>query len=194
MAAASEEFLEHGYAASMEAIAQRAGVSKKTIYRFVETKSDLLIALMAAKAESLRLSIGLNRTDVMGAQETLELILGQYARQMMSADTVAMHRVVAAECLRFPHLAETFYRDGWQRAFGIIACVLKDLEARGLLMVANRARAAAMLVEMIVGEPLRCAVFGVSKCPDEDEIDRRVKEGITLFLHGCAVERQSDLQ
>ena len=42
IAAAHQEFLAKGYAgASMVAVAERAGVSTKTMYRLIPTKADL---------------------------------------------------------------------------------------------------------------------------------------------------------
>lgn len=193
VAAAAKEFLEHGYDASIDAIARRAGVSKKTIYRLVATKSDLLVALVAEQGERLRRSIDLVGTDGLGAQETLEVVLRRYVLKVMAPETIALHRIIAAECLRFPHMTEAFYREGSQRIFDVVAGILKRLQARGLLFVADHTRAAAMLVEMIVGAPFRRAVFGLGECPSEDELNRLMKEGIALFLHGCAAKRDNQL-
>ena len=49
VAAARQVFLENGYAqASMDQIAQSAGVSVKTIYRHFENKDELFSAVMQA--------------------------------------------------------------------------------------------------------------------------------------------------
>jgi len=53
--AATGIFLAQGFGAtSMEAVAQAAGVSKKTIYRFVATKEKLLEAVIDTRSAALR--------------------------------------------------------------------------------------------------------------------------------------------
>ncbi len=56
--AASELFLERGYAATSVAdITQRAGVSRSTFFNYVETKSDLLWSAFDEAAAALALSL-----------------------------------------------------------------------------------------------------------------------------------------
>ena len=51
IAAAEHVFVEMGYgAASMDGIARRAGMSKKTIYQVFETKQDLFAAVIESAA------------------------------------------------------------------------------------------------------------------------------------------------
>src|SRR5262252_10720019 len=56
--AASDVFLERGYAnASIDAIVERAGGSKATVYALFGNKEGLLTALIAQSAESLAASV-----------------------------------------------------------------------------------------------------------------------------------------
>jgi AcrR family transcriptional regulator len=52
--AAADVLAEQGMAASMHAIARRAGVTKMTLYRHFESKEDLLLAVMADHFDRLR--------------------------------------------------------------------------------------------------------------------------------------------
>lgn len=53
LAAAEAEFRAHGVEASIDAIAERAGVGVGTLYRNYATKDELMRAILAARAEPL---------------------------------------------------------------------------------------------------------------------------------------------
>ncbi|MGW5349093.1 TetR/AcrR family transcriptional regulator [Streptomyces sp. NPDC004031] len=54
LAAAADEFAEHGLDASVAAIARRAGIAKGTVFRHFPTKDDLIAAIVLDRVTSLR--------------------------------------------------------------------------------------------------------------------------------------------
>ncbi|MFI0937685.1 TetR/AcrR family transcriptional regulator [Streptomyces sp. NPDC021020] len=54
LAAAADEFAEHGLDASVAAIARRAGIAKGTVFRHFPTKDDLIAAIVLDRVDSLR--------------------------------------------------------------------------------------------------------------------------------------------
>lgn len=186
VAAAGEEFLERGFTASVEAVARRAGVSKKTIYRVVTTKAELLIALLAERREALGLTIDSSRIDGMGPRDALEYVLGKLARLALSKEFIGLCRVISAESLHFPGMAVAFYNEEPKRSLDLIAGLLEQLRKRGLLDLKDTSAAAAMLLHMITGPLFVATILGLEEPPCEEEIDRQVKDGVAIFLHGCA--------
>jgi AcrR family transcriptional regulator len=86
LAAAAEVFREHGFAAaSMSAVAERAGGSKATLYRYFASKDDLFVSLMLEKVmqhaeevfDTLRPSDDLRRTLIRFGAGLLELSLSE---------------------------------------------------------------------------------------------------------------------
>ncbi|GAA1980616.1 helix-turn-helix domain-containing protein [Catenulispora subtropica] len=53
LAAAADEFAEHGVEASVADIARRAGVGKGTVFRHFPTKDDLIAAIVLDRVEAL---------------------------------------------------------------------------------------------------------------------------------------------
>ena len=43
-----------------------------------------------------------------------------------------------------------------------------------------------MLLHMITGPLFVATILGLEKAPCEQEIDRQVKDGVAIFLRGCA--------
>lgn len=62
LAAAADEFAEHGLDASVADIARRAGIGKGTVFRHFSTKDDLIAAIVLDRIEALG-AIGENLLD-----------------------------------------------------------------------------------------------------------------------------------
>jgi AcrR family transcriptional regulator len=189
--AATGIFLAQGFGAtSMEAVAQAAGVSKKTIYRFVATKEKLLEAVIDTRSAALRSPIGHDAgPDPVAAEQALHQFLQELARLVLSEETVALNRLVYAEALRFPAMAQAFYQAGPMRNAEALAAWLETQRRHGVLQLDDSMSAARMLVSMAIAEPLRAATLGIAPLPPRDEIDRRASEAVDLFLRGCLVRR-----
>lgn len=186
IAAAAKEFLERGYGAtSIDAVARRAGVSKRTIYRCVTTKADLLAAIITDRREAFFLSIDMSKVDGLELEEALKYVLAKFTRLILSEESIALYRLVIAESPRFPELASTFDREGPARGIALLAGLLEQWRDRGLLQIGDVRTAAAMLLSMASAEPQRLAALGLARSPDED-IDARVKTAVAVFLQGCS--------
>jgi len=85
LAAAADEFAEHGLDASVADIARRAGVGKGTVFRHFAAKDDLIAAILIDRMEELStLGEGLIEADHEG--EALREFLTAAARQRQERD------------------------------------------------------------------------------------------------------------
>ena len=191
VAAATSIFLTQGFGGtSMEAVAQAAGVSKKTIYRFVATKEELLEAVIDTRSTALRSPIGRDAgPDPAAAEQALHQFLQELARLVLSEETVALNRLVFAEAPRFPAMARAFYQAGPVRNAEALAAWLESQRRHGVLRFEDSMSTAQMLVSMAIAEPLRAATLGVAALPTPAENDRRMAEVVEIFLRGCLVRR-----
>src|SRR5260370_249035 len=83
--AAAEEVEANGYAAtSMAAVAQRAAVSTKTIYRLIPNKADLLTRVVSERIGQFMLEIDADALDVLPIAEALERMLIAYGALTLS--------------------------------------------------------------------------------------------------------------
>jgi AcrR family transcriptional regulator len=86
LAAARQVFSEHGYeAASVSAIARRAGVVEGTLYKHFTSKRDLLYHVMREFYESLIADVESGLRAVRGTPNRLRFIIGRHL-QAFSAD------------------------------------------------------------------------------------------------------------
>jgi TetR/AcrR family transcriptional regulator, mexJK operon transcriptional repressor len=184
IAIATELFLSHGFGAtSIEAVAEAAGISKRTFYHRFRDKPDLfravvrrLIAHWSSPFEAQLLDPG-----------PLEATLARTAKQILAAalsqEAIALYRLLIAEAPRFPELARIITEQS--AAGGSRLAALLEREARtGTLLIEDANFAAAQFVNMVLAGPRRAAL-GLGPAMSAAELERWTRRTVGLFLDGC---------
>jgi TetR/AcrR family transcriptional repressor of mexJK operon len=183
---ATELFLTEGYGStSIEAVAGRAGISKRTFYHRFDNKAVLFAAVVHRIIEQIRPPPGVPLLDGTTLQQILRRLAGFILRAALSPQAIALHRLVTAESVRFPNLVRAVYDEGWaQEATALIG----DLLARELrdprLTSELRSFAAAQFLHMVVALPQR-RIMGLGVPMTPSELDSWADDAVNLFLNGC---------
>ena len=186
--AANDEFLAKSYAeTSMNAVAQRAGVSTKTLYRLAPSKAELFKSVISNRIEKFILAVDEQSAGAPDLQSKLEQILIAFAQLTLEKETTGIFRLVLGECERFPEIGHAFYEGAIKRVGGVLARWLKEQCRKGLLDLDDPDLAGGMLRGMMIMEPQRAAMLGQREAPDAREIASRAKICASLFLRGCGV-------
>jgi AcrR family transcriptional regulator len=185
LAVATDLFLTEGYGStSIEAVAGRAGISKRTFYHRFDDKAALFAAVVHRIIEQIRPPPEVPLLEGATLQEILRRLAGLILRAALSAQAIAPHRLITAESVRFPNLARAVYDEGAQEATVLIG----DLLARELrdprLTVELRSFAAAQFLHMVVAQPQR-RITGLGAPMTPGELDAWADETVNLFLNGC---------
>jgi AcrR family transcriptional regulator len=184
--AARHEFAGSGYAATgMEAVARRAGVSTKTLYRLVPNKASLFEAMVSDRLDRFVSTINLHVTDHANIEEALYAALMTCAELTLDEETIALQRMALQEAGKFSDLARTFYSKAIQRTAAALAGWLRVQQKRGLIELDDVDEAAGMLLGMVASAPRRAAMFGGVPLPTRSQIEARVRSCAALFLRGC---------
>jgi AcrR family transcriptional regulator len=120
-------FLAEGFdGASMEAIAQAAGVSKGTLYTYFKGKDELFTALVAAcQNRSLEETFrSMNKAGDL--RENLETLARNDLDAVREPDNLALLRVVVGASAKLPSLGRAFYETGMQPPVERLARYLAD--------------------------------------------------------------------
>lgn len=108
-------FLAEGFdGASMEAIAQAAGVSKGTLYTYFRGKDELFTALVAVCLNRSLEETFKGMRKASDLRENLETLARNYLDAVREPDNLALLRVVVGASAKFPSLGRTFYETGMQ--------------------------------------------------------------------------------
>jgi AcrR family transcriptional regulator len=90
--AARNEFAAGGYAAtSIEAVARRAGVSTKTLYRLIPNKAALLASMVSNRLDRLVSELNLRSADHAEIEEALSAALMVCAALALDGEVIALH-------------------------------------------------------------------------------------------------------
>lgn len=177
---AMQVFLRSGYAGtSMDRVAAEAGVAKQTIYSHFQDKEGLFTALME------RMTIRRFQT-ILGAealQGDPEILLRQFAEGFLNkiadAEYVAWFRLIIAESVRFPELAELYGRTVIQKGRQLVTEYFQQHPELGFT---DAPAVAQIFVGSLVSYVLAQEIFyGKDGFPLDR--DRMVESLLALMLH-----------
>jgi AcrR family transcriptional regulator len=183
MRIAQEHFLQHGYSAtSMSHIAESLGGSKATLWTYFSSKEDLFrYVINAASMEFQReLTVGLAQTDSL--EETLLQFCRRLIERIVSPSALALRRVVAAEAVRFPDVAETFYHNVPARLHHVLGALLDPHMRSGKLRTTDPLEAAEVLTSICHARCFWRAAFGLNEDVKAHEIQADAKLAVDVFL------------
>jgi TetR/AcrR family transcriptional regulator, mexJK operon transcriptional repressor len=184
--AATELFFTLGYGATtIEAVAQRARVSKRTFYRRFENKSALFSAAVHRTIERLRPPADVPLLHGANLPEILRRLADLVLRAALSPPAIALHRLIVAESGRFPNLAAVATNQGAsEEAIRLISGVLEREARAGNLTLDNATFAAQQFLHMVIAVPQRRAM-GLGMPMTSTEVDAWARDVVNLFLNGC---------
>ena len=183
---ATELFLAEGYGSTtIEAVAARAGISKRTLYHRFDDKSALFAAVVHDIIEHIRPPPDVALVEGATLRDVLRRLAAMILRAALAPKALALHRLVVAESARFPELIRAVHNDGSTREATILigGLLARDLH-ESKLTAENRAFAAQQFIVMVVSQPQRRAMgYGAPMTPAE--LDVWADMCVSLFLDGC---------
>jgi AcrR family transcriptional regulator len=192
LAAALEEFVERGYAATrLDDVAQRAGVTKGTMYLYFDSKEELLKAAV--------------RQNVLPVIERGERLVeehrgpsGELLREVVRAWWEFLHgtrvggisKLMMAEARNFPDLARFYHDEVVKRGHALFARVLQ----RGIDSGEFRPVEVPVAVRLIVAPLIMSSIWKYSFSACEAvrvDLDRVIDLHLDLFLRGIAARPET---
>jgi AcrR family transcriptional regulator len=181
--AAAELFLEQGYEpVSMDAIAAKADVSKRTVYSYFDSKTVLFSSILLAHCNSMG---GIALPDHAAGHEPRK-VLTEFGRvfvhMITSPRAVAMQRVIFREVERLPEIGKIFFQNGPQRHIAKLSDYLKQATVEGKLKVDDPTSAAFLFISIVKAPFHLPQLCGLIDHVPASAIDRAVKNAVDFFL------------
>lgn len=175
--------------ATMQIIARRAGMSKRTLYDVFPSRTTLLRAYMDRVAEQFIQPLPGSETDLPIA-ERLNRILTRNARHQGYGLPLEILRTFMAQVPACPEIGRDLVDRLMQRDLRILTQELQRGVARGEIRLDDTEAAAALLLDMVRPWPIE-SLLDPSRLASPKAFAARRFLAIEVFLAGVAV-RQGD--
>lgn len=181
VAAATQLFLKDGYdKTSIDAILERSGGSKATLYAYFPTKQDLFRAVIEdVLVSGRRVLPDPQRDDIDGmlvdfGVDRLNVIFSERHRAVL--------RLIIAERERFPDLARLYYERAPQRGHRLLVQYLDDLNRAGRLAIDDTDEASEFFIGMLLHRWYKQLLLLDVPTPSDVDIKRRAERTVQMFL------------
>ena len=186
LAAATQVFLRSGYAnTTVDDIVQQAGGSKATVYKHFKTKRDLFSAVVDSVV--VRRSQEQLDYDEPDPEKALREFANNRIKVVLSADNIALLRIVIAEAPRFPDIARAYYAHGPGYSHDSVVEFMQIHAKRGTLSIPDADEAAYRFTSLLMHPLYVKRLQLVAKVPTKKERERQVDSAMRAFmkLYGC---------
>lgn len=185
--AASELFVELGFqATTLDKVAQRAKISKLSIYRHFDSKEALFSAAIAAHCRQfapLALSEGVGGS----AEDQLVAVGSSLLRTLLSPDVSSVEAMIMADKTNQKSLSKLHYEAGPAHVIAQIEALLSRLHAKAALNVPDPLQSARLFAALFKGSDLLIAArFDEARAKDDREIESYCRSAVAMFIaaHG----------
>lgn len=187
--AACELFVELGFqATTMDKVAQRARISKLSIYRHFENKEALFSAAITARCQQFApqsLVEGVAGT----AEDQLMAVGSGLLRLLLSPDVRGVESMIMADKTDQKTLSKLHYDAGPARVIAQIEGLLRQLHAKAVLNVPDPLRSARLFGALFKGSDLLTIVrFDEARAEDDNEIESYCRSAVAMFIAAHAVK------
>ncbi|KMJ46105.1 transcriptional regulator [Xenorhabdus khoisanae] len=169
---------------TMDVVAKKAGIAKKTLYRFVKNREDLLEQVVMRWTDNF---IPVFEKEANNPQQLIKLLkiyLAEMAERSLSTNAVGLFKLLQTD---FPYreiLLDKYQQSSIERDQNILASWLKHQYQRGLLKKLDYHLTSELMISMVIAEPLRKMALGLLPPLPETDIMPRITAAITLLNNG----------
>ena len=177
-------FLRHGFeGSSMDAVAEAAGVSKMTVYRYFAGKEELFAGLIEDLCARMFDDDPLAGMADLPPDEALRRFAHGFAATVFDPETITLHRIVVAEAARFPPLGRLFHERGPARNVSALAAYFQAHAEHFGREIEDPLAAAEDFLSVVRGYDHLRGLLGVEAAPDPRVLAVRIDRAVRLFVN-----------
>ena len=193
VSAATDLFLTFGYAATtMEQVADRASVSKPTVYRFFADKealfSEVVFEALDRFGTPFRASLQ-KLAESTNVERDLYRVARDYIGLVTQPSLIGLRRLVIGASAQLPHIAAAYYQRAPEQTLRALAEAVSRLSGRGELRVENPSVAAAHFAMLVIGQALDKSLFWPDQPFTATQLREQARTGVAAFLLAYGPDR-----
>jgi len=189
--AALDAFVQNGFAATrLEDIAERAGISKGTLYLYFESKEALFEAVVRENIVPILERAEQRVRDFQGpSRDLLVEILWSWWKAMHESRITGLPKLILSESSNFPGAARFYFDEVVVRVRGLFASALR----RGIESGEFRPVDVDYTVRVLMAPVTMALIWkhSIVKCQIEGiDFDRQMNALVDMLLHGVLSEHK----
>lgn len=180
--AAQAMFMDHGFdGASVDAIAEAAGVAKATVYARFKDKDGLLRAAIQSKCAEFLSATAFESKSDRPLRQNLTDFAHRFLALVTDKDALAMHALVMDAGKSGPEMPALFFETAVLPTCRLLSGYLDSERDRGRIAFDDGEDAAWRFLGMVKSEDHMRAMLGLPRRP-QSEIDAYVASCVDAFL------------
>lgn len=181
--AARNHFYAHGFErASVDAIAQEAGVSKMTVYSHFTSKELLFEAVIRDRTSRVVAALPQSQAlDPLRPEQALMRVGRQFMELTREEKALGQFRALYAAAGAQPEACAAFYRQGADRLIGELATYLVQAQAAGSLQVRDPRLSADLFLGMFLGDGHMRGLLKLPP-PGPHQDKAQLREAVRVFM------------
>lgn len=192
IAEARKIFNEFGYAGTtMELVATRCKISKQTLYKLFESKTELFMAMIAVHRASM-VALPRDAAETLPLAETLEKIFMIDMDEEAESDRQTFVHFIVGEAEHFPEIAGLLHEHGVLQSRLLLAEWLQTQNDRGRIRIRDVASGARVLMSMVMGA-LAPLPGQLDHWPNREARNHHLRCCFDVFVNGVVSRRDAGL-
>ena len=180
LSAATRLFLSEGYGeTSIDAIVEKSGGSKATLYSYYPTKADLFRAVVDSIVTTQE---GPELKSLENVRETLVTFAEQRLAIVFSRNHRALMRLIISERDRFPDIARMYYEQGPLHSHMVLRDYFEILIERGMIDIRSADEACEFFRGMLMHQRYIEQLYLDASPLSEEEIGVKARHVVDRFL------------
>jgi len=190
--AALRVFAKKGYtAATMDAIAAEAGLTKPTLYQYFQNKDELFSQMLIAARKTMMTAFEHSSNECHITQ--LWDFSWFYAKTVMHPDFLAIARLVIGDAIRNPELARAYQSSGPDQVLLGLSEFMQTQANLGNLEIEDAELAAEDFWGLILSAPRNRALHLPEARVGVDQLHKYIQNGIRVFIKAYSSNQSKDL-
>nr|CDN33388.1 transcriptional regulator, TetR family [Xenorhabdus poinarii] len=177
--------IHQGYSkTTLDVVAKKAGIAKKTLYRFVKNREDLLEQIVMRWEDNV---IPVFEADANSAQTLIKLLkkyLTELANKSLSMEAVGLFKLLQSDFPYREKFLAKYQQSRVESSRRILTDWLKRQYHQGLLKKMDFHITSELIISMVIAEPLKQMVLGFMPPLPETDITPRISAMISLLKNG----------
>lgn len=167
---------------SMAQVAERAKVSKRTVYTVIASKEELISQIVRRGVESVTTILEMPVPDAASARTVLSRFLEQWATFACSPQAVGIYVMAIRERSRYPAIGAAYYQSRNEHGLQQLTAWLARMHAKQFFQVEDPVMTADFVLTMVSTERQRMLALGMDAPQSPQQLAYRIAAVLQFVL------------